>query len=202
MLESRPIELGSLPTRVFGIGMHKTGTTSLHRAFQILGLDAAHWITAHWAKAIWVEMRAFGKSPTLERHYALSDLPISILYRELDEAYPGSKFVLTTRREEDWIASVERHWSYKHNRFRSQWDMDPFTHQVHQAVYGRKRFDAEVFLARFRRHNEEVRCYFKGRREDLLVMSTDEGTDWLKLCAFLRKPIPAVPYPCARSADF
>src|SRR5271168_3587589 len=33
---SKPIELKPLPTRVFGIGMHKTATTSLHVALQTL----------------------------------------------------------------------------------------------------------------------------------------------------------------------
>ena len=36
-------ELKPVPTRIFGIGMHKTATTSFHKAFQILGFDSLHW---------------------------------------------------------------------------------------------------------------------------------------------------------------
>ena len=43
---SHPIQLGPVPTRIFGIGLHKTATTSLHTALKILGLDSAHWTTA------------------------------------------------------------------------------------------------------------------------------------------------------------
>ena len=91
-----PINLGPVPTRIFGVGMHKTGTTSLYKALEILGFDTAHWSGPQWAKNIWLEMRE-GRSLTIEKHYAITDLPITLLYRELDKAYPGSKFILTVR---------------------------------------------------------------------------------------------------------
>jgi hypothetical protein len=204
----RPIKLGPLPTRIFGIGMHKTATTSLNAALKILGIQAAHWQNAHWAKAIWEEMTASGRSATLEKHYALSDLPISILYRQLDRAYPGSKFILTVRDEDRWIQSVRNHWDRDRNQFRAAWDTDPFTHRIHKEVYGRKDFEATVFLARYRRHNAEVREYFKDRPGDLLIMKMDGGdplrlryppppAGWPELCNFLGKPVPARPYPRA-----
>ena len=54
------LDLLPLPTRIFGIGMHKTATTSLNAALRILGHDSVHWMSAHWAKAIWEEMMASG----------------------------------------------------------------------------------------------------------------------------------------------
>jgi sulfotransferase family protein len=190
------IELRPLPTRIFGIGMHKTATTSLHAALKILGIDSAHWKSAHWAKAIWKEMNASGRSPTLERHYALSDLPIPVLYRQVDRAYPGSKFILTIRDEKRWIESVRKHWSEQSNPFRASWDSDPFSHRVHKIVYGQSEFDADIFLARYRRHNAEVKEYFKDRPGDLLVMDMDSKMDlWEGLCTFLDCPVPLVPYP-------
>ena len=194
---SRPIELGRVPTRIFGIGMHKTATTSLNKALRLLRVDSAHWKSAHWAKAIWEEMATSGKSPTLERSYAVSDLPMPLLFRELDRAYPGSKFILTLRSESTWIESVRKHWDRRYNPFRAAWDTDPFTHRVHKLLYGQKVFDAEVFLARYRRHNAEVTEYFKDRPNDLLVMDMDAGAGWTEICPFLGKPVPTVPYPRA-----
>jgi hypothetical protein len=190
------VELGRLPTRIFGIGMHKTGTTSLRAALELLGFDSAHWQSGNWAWAIWQEMKSLGRSPTLEKHYALSDLPISILYEQLDAAYPGSKFILTTRNEEAWLRSVRNHWSYR-NPFRWEWDAYPFSKRIHQEVYGQKEFDAAVFVARFRRHNADVREYFRDRPGDLLVMDMDQNAGWPELCQFLRRPVPAVNYPRA-----
>jgi hypothetical protein len=189
-----PIWLTSLPTRIFGIGMHKTATTSLHTALTKLGYDSAHWKTAHWAKAIWTEINETGKSHTLEKSYALCDFPITILYKQLDDAYPGSKFILTIRDEDRWLRSVENHWSPEHNPFRKAWDTDPFTHKIHTEVYGRRKFDADVMRARYRRHNAEVREYFKNRPNDLLVMDM-ESPGWEKLCCFLKQPIPDSDYP-------
>jgi hypothetical protein len=193
--QPEPIELGPVPTRIFGIGMHKTGTTSLHAALQILGFDSAHWKDAHWAKDIWLEMNGFGKSRTVEGHYALSDLPITLLYEKLDLAYPGSKFILTVRDDARWLESVKNHWAPDLNHFRWRWDNDPFTHIIHKQLYGQKGFNAEIFLARYRRHNAEVKQYFRRRPSDLLVLDVDKGMGWRELCRFLDKPIPKVAYP-------
>jgi hypothetical protein len=160
-----PLELLPIPTRIFGIGMHKTATTSLARALATLGYDAAHWKSAHWAKAIWEETKAHGSSRTLERHYALCDLPLPLLFRELDAAYPGSKFILTIREEDEWIESVRTHWSDK-NPWRAQWDTDPFTHRIHRELYGGVKFNEQVMRERYRRHNAEVLEHFKDRPPD------------------------------------
>ena len=191
---SKPVRLAPIPTRVFGIGMHKTATTSLHAALKLLGLDSFHWGTGQ-APLIWQEMAGLGRSATLEQYYCLSDLPIPLLYRSLDKAYPGSKFILTVRDEVDWLVSVRKLWDYRHNPTRRLWDIYPFSNQIHTALYGRKDFDALVFLERYRRHNAEVREYFSGRH-DLLILNMDNGGSWEELCLFLDKPIPDCPYPC------
>lgn len=189
-----PIAINPVPTRIFGIGMHKTGTTSLNRALETLGFDSAHWKNAHWAKAIWLEMKVLNRSLTLEQNYALCDLPITVMFKELDQAYPGSKFILTTRDEISWLRSASNHWARPTNKYRVLWDTDPFTHFIHKEIYGRKTFDALTFLERFRRHNNEVLDYFQNRPDDLLVMDVEEA-NWGSLCAFLNKPVPTMPYP-------
>jgi len=188
------IDLKPLPTRIFGIGMQKTATTSLHKAFQLLGYDAFHWGTGE-APLIWQEMNANGRSSTLEQWYALTDMPIPLLYQQLDKAYPGSKFVLTVRNETDWLKSVERLWDPKFNPTRWVWDAYPFTNTIHTVMYGQKDFDAQIFLERYRRHNAEVKAYFSGRPRDLLVLDIDGGYHWSYLCDFLGAPIPDAPYP-------
>jgi Sulfotransferase domain/N-terminal domain of galactosyltransferase len=189
------IQLAPLPTRIFGIGMHKTATTSLHFALQALGFDSAHWLSTQWVRQIWREMNWFGRSKTLEGHYALCDLPIPLLFRLLDGAYPGSKFVLTIRREDLWLKSVQDHWNPETNPYRAGWDSDAFSHRMHELLYGRRDFDAPTMLARYRKHNADVLAYFKNRPGDLLTMNMDDGAGWPELCGFLGKPIPASAYP-------
>lgn len=188
-----PFDINPIPTRIFGIGMHKTATSSLSAALNMLGLDCAHWISPKWARDIWSQMRTTGKSLTMEQHYSLTDFPIGMIYQELDLAYPNSKFILTLRSETAWLKSVRDHWDYKRNPWRSDWDWDCFSHRMHHEIYGRKSFDADIFLERYRRHNQEVLDYFKGRTDDLLVMNT--GDQWDGLCRFLHLPMPNSSYP-------
>jgi hypothetical protein len=193
-----PIEIRPLPTRLFGIGFQRTGTTSLDHAFQILGYDSAHWKSGDWALRIWQEMNRWGKSRTVERENAISDNPIPLLYERLDSAYPGSKFILTIRDEGDWLRSVEKFWTYEGNPRRWTWDGDSFSHKVHGIIYGQTTFDAETFLSRYRRHNQEVKDYFRDRPGDLLVKGI--GSGWDSLCEFVGAPVPDVAYPHANGS--
>ena len=192
--EREPIVIDPIPTRVFGIGMHKTATSSLHKALGILGMESAHWPNANWARDIWQEMNALGHSPTIERSYALSDIPIPILFRRLDSVYPGSKFILTLRPEKDWLESAEKHWSDL-NPWRSSWHLSPIIDRLHQQVYGRTDFNPDVFIRRYRAHNAEVLEYFKDRPEDLLVMDFGNAAGWIELCGFLHRAIPNASFP-------
>lgn len=183
------------PTRVFGIGMHKTATTSLGQALTSLGYNTWHWTSAHAAKAIWRGMNQDGFSDLLEGYDALCDLPIPLLYERLDRSYPGSKFVLTIREGHRWLEATRRHFDPNWNRWCTGWDQDPFTHRIHQILYGRKTFDSDVMLARYRAHNAAVIDYFRGRPHDLLVLDMEKSTQWDDLCGFLRRPIPDELYP-------
>lgn len=190
--DTNPIDLRPLPTRIFGVGMQKTGTTSLHEAFRILRFDSAHWKGPWWAKRVYEEMTTHGHSRTVEDHYAMSDNPFTILFRELDKGYPGSKFILTIRDEKGWLESVRKHWEV--NSVVYDWDRDCFSHKMHTLVYGRKTFDSGVMLNRYRRHNEEVIEYFKHRPHDLLVMDINKAK-WGPICEFLGVEVPSVPFP-------
>lgn len=186
-----PITIGPVPTRVFGVGMNKTATTSLAAAFRVLGFDGAHWESPRWARRIYQEMRTMGRSRTLEGYYCIGDMPVDLLFREIDAAYPGSRFILTVRDEDVWVQSIERYFA----RNAAKWASDDFTDEIHRMIYGRADFHAETFVARYRRHNAEVREHFRDRPNDLLVMDMSRGAGWAELCPFLERPIPSTPYP-------
>jgi Sulfotransferase domain/N-terminal domain of galactosyltransferase len=194
--EKSSVEIKPAPTRVFGIGMQKTATTSLHEAFRILGFDSLHWGEGTVA-TIWQEVNSAGRSVALERFYAACDNPIPLFYRKLDKAYPGSKFILTIRDEAKWLKSVERMWNPEFNPTRWMWDVWPISNRIHKALYGRADFNVETMLTTYRRHSAEAREYFKGRPNDLLVMDMDRGAGWLELCGFLNCSVPNQEYPTA-----
>ena len=117
---------------------------------------------------------------------ALQDVPWAALYQELDEAYPGSKFIVTVRDEESWMNSASKHFA------------DTY-YGLHEWLYGEGVLlgNEELYLERFRKHYRKVRHYFEGREEDLLVMDFSKGDQWGKLCGFLDEPIPIKPFPHA-----
>lgn len=184
-----PAELSLIAPKVFGIGFHKTGTTSLGDAltlldYRVTGPNGIHVEGMDRATA-W--RLASGLLPGFD---AFQDNPWPLLFRELDRRLPGSKFVLTVRPEADWIRSVVGDFGHKSTPMR-RW------------IYGvgAPVGNEEVFLERYRRHTLEVTEYFDGRDDDLLVMRITEGDGWELLCPFLGQAVPHVPFPRSNRAE-
>ena len=126
----------------------------------------------------------------VSRFDAFRDNPWPILYRELDQEYPGSKFVLSVRASEAWIASQVRHFGAAETPMR-RWIYG----------FGFPKGDEETYIRRYEGHNAAVRSHFEARPNDLLVMDLAAGDGWAKLCAFLGKQAPATPFPHANMAE-
>ncbi len=168
--------------RVFCIGWHKTGTTTLGLAlldlgYEVLGarLDMAEPLLKG-DKAAAISLAG--------KYDALQDVPWAALFKELDTAYPDSKFILTVRDEEGWLKSAGKH-------FRDNYV------GLHEWLYGDGvlQGNEELYLKRFRTHYREVREYFEERGEDLLVMNLMGGDKWEKLCDFLDEAVPQKAFP-------
>jgi Sulfotransferase domain len=166
--------------KVFGIGLSKTGTTSLNQALVQLGLNSKHYPQRS-------ELFA-GDFRCLEKYDAATDIPVAPYFAQLDEAFPGAKFILTVRKLDDWLRSMER-WLVPGRR------ASDFMIQMRLAVYGVTTFHRGRLKYVYERHVREVEEYFKQRPRDLLVLDVCAGEGWEKLCAFLNKPVPPGPFP-------
>ena len=144
--------------KVFGIGIQKTGTSSIKRALRQLGYRVATALGVHDPHiARDVYDLAFG---LLDRYDAFQDNPWAILYKELDEWCPGSKFILTVRPAEKWIQSVVHHFGGSSTPMR-EWIYrvgDPIGNEkiYIQRPVGRAELDALAALAR-----DEERAFFE-----------------------------------------
>jgi Sulfotransferase domain len=175
-------------TRVFGIGLSRTGTLSLAAALTELGIEARHYPNDPLTQQ---ELRAGRYAlSVLDEVQALTDIPVSPFYPQLDRAFPGSRFILTTRETESWLASVENHFRMyvEHRR-------DAFDDFVLACAYGCLEFSAERFRDVKELHEDNVRRYFADRPGDLLVLDVAEAGTWEPLCNFLGVPVPDEPYP-------
>ena len=173
--------------KIFGIGLSRTGTLSLTSALNSLGFDARHYPN----DAITQEELKHGRYrlSILEAADALLDIPVAPYFAQLDAAFPGSRFILTTRPADVWLLSVEKHFlNYVEHR------REPFDDFVIAATYGLLHFSAERFRYVKDLHESNVREYFSGRN-DLLVFDASSGHSWPELCAFLGRPVPAEEFP-------
>jgi len=174
--------------KVFGIGLSKTGTTSLYAALDRLGFRAG---TYRDLRALCLDawFRGDFSEDPIRDYDALTDLPIGAFYRELDRRYPGSKFILTHRDRASWLESCRSYFGARPNRD------DPFYRNTQIAAYGVVSFDEERFAAAYDAHLEGVTAYFAERPEDLLTLNLFAGDGWEPLCRFLGRPRPTIPFP-------
>jgi len=174
----------SLEGKIIGGGFQKTGTSTLREALKILGYTVKDATPRALIPALRGNYRKILR--ILKKYDALEDTPWYFIYKELDKQIPGSKFILTIRDEKSWLNSVSKHIGHL-----------PAAH--HEWIYGRGKGipsrHPENALRVYNSHNEEVKEYFRDRPDDLLILDFTRGDRWEKLCAFLGKDIPDIPFP-------
>ncbi|MCB9173565.1 MAG: hypothetical protein H6587_12690 [Flavobacteriales bacterium] len=170
--------------KVFGLGFHKTGTSSLASALHALGHNVCGQQNALHKDLINGNINIF---TTLAKNYdAFEDDPWYLLYKELDEAFPNSKFILTDRDVDSWYNSCLNHFFE---------DTTP----IRDYIYGdgRPKGNEENFKRIYLKHQTDVINYFKNRPNDFLIINFTKGEGWEKLCPFLGVEIPNKPIPHA-----
>lgn len=187
--------------KVFGVGLSKTGTSTLTEALNILGIRSIHFPNDDQTFS---ELKRGEYRLSVLRDYdSATDTPIAPYYAQLDRAWPGSKFILTVREKASWLRSAEAHWRVlkvdgrmaKNERFQG------FVDFISATVYGCIDFNAERFSHAYDMHVRNVSQYFAGRANDLLVLDICRGAEWEELCAFLEVPVPdGVQFPHANRA--
>lgn len=165
-------------SKVFGIGLSKTGTQSLNRALELLGYTAIHYPT---------------KMEQFEAFEAATDAPVAAEFETLDRRFPGSRFVYTRRDLSSWLDSFERH--LRRRPFKADRE-GLLGGRLSQRLYGSVEFDQRLFAEAYQRHEQRVLRYFAHRPGDLLTLDIcNGGAGWPPLCSFLGVAEPAVPFP-------
>ena len=183
--------------RVIGAGFGRTGTMSLKFALETLGFGRCYHFTEmlksrHGRR--WLEISE-GAAPDWDSLFAgyqsTTDWPAASFYRELADAYPDSKVILTVRDPDDWYRSVTTT-IYRLRSLLPAWMPGASTLcRLTDNVVWRGEFDGKIenrehAIARFEAHNAEVRRSIPEDR--LLVFNVREG--WEPLCGFLQAPVP------------
>lgn len=182
--------------KIFGIGFHKTGTSSLASALKILGYRTIHgdsrksWRGGDEGRTLIRRIEAGDYDlPTFPLFDAFTDNPYFSIWRELDARF-DAKFIFTVRNEDCWIESCVRY--YKGRRIRP---MRAWMFGDH-ADPSFSRLARQTWLDAYRRHNEEVLSHFAERR-NFLIMDIAVSDGWDKLCGFLGQSVPRAAFPHA-----
>ena len=179
-------------TKIFGIGLSKTGTTSLTKALEILGYKSIHH-PQNWLKINDGKLDFDYKQ--IEKYDTFTDIEIARFYKELDNRYPHSKFILTTRNIDSWLKSCKNH-LHPYNQYNDSLNL------LLEEIYGSNIYSSdEEFTQAYLRHYDDVINYFKDRPQDLLILDVNVENKWEKICTFLEQPLPKEAYPVANKAS-
>jgi sulfotransferase family protein len=211
---------------IIGAGFGRTGTTSLKVALERLGFGPCEHmfdVTRDPDRVrLWLGI-ADGEpadwSQVFCGYRATVDWPGAAYWRELTEAFPLAKVVLTVRDPDRWFDSAVQtifkfptrcHSRLQRAVFAAMSRLNPSSVAVPrmlQAVVVSRVFrgqtldggdgDREFATRLFREHIEAVKASVPAGR--LLVFDVAEG--WQPLCAFLGVPVPDGPFPRANDLD-
>ncbi|GII76305.1 sulfotransferase family protein [Sphaerisporangium rufum] len=196
--------------RTIGVGLGRTGTMTLKTALCRLGLGPCYHFTevfAHpdhlrdWLAAARGEPQAWRRP--LAGYAATTDWPGVAFWREMVDARPDAKIILTTRDAGKWYESVTGtvfaamagkipETSARLAAFPAAKELAEFGREaVVGRTFGGDISDREHVIACYERHNQEVRDTVPAGR--LLDYRVAQG--WEPLCDFLGVPVPAEPFP-------
>lgn len=192
---------------VIGAGMGRTGTSSLKRALEQLGLGPCHHmeeVVKNPAEVPTWEAAARGEQVDwvtfTKRWRSAVDFPSALYWRELMTAFPEGKVILSVRDPAGWYESMRQTIVPIMTRFPITLVVPllPYVSgplrvmrstQINRELF--QRFDRERAERTFVEWNEEVKRTVP--KERLLVFEAKQG--WAPLCEFLGVPVPEGPYP-------
>ncbi|MDH3413877.1 MAG: sulfotransferase family protein [Gammaproteobacteria bacterium] len=189
---------------VIGAGFGRTGTESMKLALEQLGFGPCHHMKEVLANpeqlTLW---RAIARGERPDWNAALSgynssiDWPSAFFWRDLSEAYPDAKIILTLRSSESWYKSMSNTIFRVLNA-----STDPESiglTLIAERVFGGRFHDRDHAIAVYERNTAQVQAAFGEDR----LLSHRLGDGWGPLCRFLDKPLPDQPFPRSNStADF
>lgn len=160
---------------IFGIGLSRTGTTSLNAALNELGYKSKHFfffpVTTNIPYVYFI----------LKDYNAATDLPAAANFKKLDKLYLNSKFILTIRDIESWLVSCKKFFTHqmKIPKQPKWWQ------ELHLKMYNSISFNKKRFKKAYHNHMHDVKNYFQNREKDLLILNVIAGEGYQKLCEFL-----------------
>lgn len=184
-------------TKIFGVGLNKTGTTSLKQAFTELGFK--HFARKPRLLRLWNNGKFDDIYKAIEGYDSFEDWPWPLMVPELLQRYGrDARFILTRRlTPEIWVESLVKHAARTnpHNNPRRivYGYANPAGHEADHIDF-------------YVRHLARTRAFLEKHAPDQFIeICFEEGDGWEEICGFLGRVVPEKPFPHAnqsRATDF
>lgn len=174
--------------KVFGVGLPKTGTTTLGAMLRRLGYNHAPYDRQLILRYLEGDRSALAVA--IERYDSFEDWPWPLAYAELAEFAPDAAFILTVRKDAPtWIGSATKHSAV--SAVQADATKRRIQTEVVQRVFGAGSPEThpEQWMAAYQDHNARVRRFFDSRADRFIELCWETGQGWPELCAFLGHPI-------------
>lgn len=188
---------------IIGAGFGRTGTNSLRLALTQLGFGPCHHmfevrdnpqLLPDWLAA--AEGKTMDWHQVFRGYHSQVDWPGAIYWRELTQAFPDAKVILSVREPDGWFDSVQatinpfieargKHDSAHMNAIAAM------CHKaISRAIFDDRLSDRDHAVGVFEQHIKDVQSIVPAER--LLTFDVREG--WEPLCNFLNVGVPDTPF--------
>lgn len=170
--------------KIIGIGLNKTGTKTLGAALRFWQLN--HVSFSREAFDLWRNCDYSKLMTWVSRYDSFEDWPWPLIFKEIDSYFPGSKFILTRRKNaEVWFESLCKH-----------------AERTGPTIFRKYIYGFEMphnykreHIHFYETHLESVKDHFKDRPDALLEVCWEEGSGWAELAHFLNFPEHNIDFP-------
>ncbi len=162
-------------SKIFILGLPRTGTTSICATMLTLGFSVAH--TAY-------------TQTTFENAEVIADTPIFNDYELLNQFYPNSQFIYLTRQPEKWLPSIKQllQRMYK-NVMREDGGFNTIIKRCYTETFAPftwENINNDAFLLScYEQHKAKVTAYFKTQNKPVLFIDISQSTSYEALTNFI-----------------
>lgn len=162
-------------SKLFILGLPRTGTTSICSA--LLSLDYAVAHTAYTQTAF-------------DQATAIADTPVFHDYQALHNYYPESQFIYLTRAADKWIPSIKQLLLRMYNNvIRDDGGFNPIIKRCYTEIFSPFTLENinnnDFLLACYNQHKTAVIQYFEQQSQPILLIDISEPESYQALLGFL-----------------
>ncbi|MDD5271542.1 MAG: hypothetical protein PHU14_02365 [Methylovulum sp.] len=198
------------PRKIFGIGLSKTGTTSLAESVKLIGYRTDHWVNHDRDNKIidWDEILSYD---------ALFDTPIAFLFELLHFAFPDAYFIYSHRDINLWADSANTHFhcaknfsAFKQLCLNGNGKGDIVDSALWRIIHLTLYANCSSYYDAYKIHEERVASFFSTHPSahllniDITGPTLSGPEKWEAIRGYLQlddKQIPLLPFPKQNSKD-